>query len=109
MASKQHLVLVCDGDDELAGFFLGICEPHFVLKGKYATDLTFHALPAYPGVGVAMARRFLSWARARRDVALIIMGISNDMVDEQRLGRFYERQGLKRMGGLYLQITGVTL
>ncbi len=106
--SRQHLVLVADGEEQgdVGGFFLGIAQPHFAVKGKFATDLMFYASPEHPGVGILMLRRFLTWARSRSDVSLILLGISNDLADEKGLGRFYERQGLRRVGGLYMEVFG---
>lgn len=102
--SKQHLALISERMPEqgITGFFLGVTQPHFAVKGKFATDLMFYASPSHPGAGFFMLKRFLAWARERSDVTLILLGISNDLLDEERIGAFYERQGLTRTGGLYI-------
>ena len=107
--SKQHIVLVADHEERgVVGVLLGVTQEHFALEGKYATDLMIYADPKYPGAGLRLVRRFLVWARNKPDVSEILMGISTDLVDETRLGAFYERQGLKRMGGLYAETRGKT-
>lgn len=103
IASAQHVVLVAESGEDMVGFLLGTTSRHFFSGKLYATDLIVYAVPGSGHAGAGLILRFLEWARAKPGVAQIIMGISSDIVDEQKVSALYERAGLKRVGGLFMQ------
>lgn len=103
IASKQHCVLLAKKDDELVGFLLGITQQVFFSRKKYATDLVIYVKPDSGTAGAQLVMRFLAWARSQPGVLQIILGVSSDIVDEQKVDQLYKRYGLRRTGGLYVQ------
>ncbi len=93
--------LVAEEDGRPVGMLAGYITDYFFCDEKVACDyLVFIDLPYRGGTGAArLIHGFQQWAEARgaREVCL---GVSTD-VDSVATGRFYEKLGFRRVGGVF--------
>lgn len=86
---------------DVIGFIAGQIDALWFSKACYATDVAFLVEHGYPMQSYLLAKTFVSWAKSFNDVVDITLNISSGMDPKGRLGRLYERLGLKPMGGCY--------
>jgi hypothetical protein len=101
MASKRGCVFVSEVCGEIVGLLIGQIDRLWFSKKFYATDIAFLVKPGHPMQGYLMAKRFVNWAKSFNDVIDVTMQISSGLGDTDRIGRMYERLGLKRVGGCF--------
>jgi GNAT superfamily N-acetyltransferase len=87
----------------IIGVLAGYVSEYLFCHERIACDQIVYVVPGRRGAGAALGllRAFRQWARERgaRELAL---GVSASL-EPQRVGRFYERLGLRFAGGLYKQ------
>jgi hypothetical protein len=93
--------VVVDESDVPAGFILGVIDTPFYSDQRFATDLAFYVRPEARSYGAWLASRFINWGKSVPGVTEITMAISSGIGDVDRIGRMYEKKGMRRMGGLY--------
>lgn len=102
--NRCGLAAVEGGD--LIGLLAGYLSEYLFCHERVACDQIVYVVPGRRGAGVAarLVRAFRDWAAARgaRELAL---GVSGSF-EPQRVGRFYERLGLRLAGGVYKQRLG---
>ena len=93
--------LVAEESGLLVGMFAGYLNQYYFCNERAAFDLVLFVDRAHRHgtAAVRMVRAFCAWAAAR-GAAEVGFGISSN-VDQDRTGRFYERLGLTRVGGIY--------
>lgn len=102
MGARRGCVFVAENKaGDVVGFIAGQADALWFSKACYATDIAFLVKPGNPVQGFLLAKRFIRWAKAIPDVVDITLNISSGMDLNNRLGRMYERLGLKPMGGCY--------
>lgn len=94
--------VVSDDNNKPVGFIMGMADTLFFSKKRYATDLCMYVRPKASAYGAFLVRRFIRWAERIPAIAEITLGISSGMSNSERLGRMYERMGLRRVGGMYV-------
>lgn len=99
------LVMVSESpvNREIRGFMIGILDQvHPCLKELKATDLFFIMQPDAP---LRDARKMLlsliDWARDNPKVIKILLGMTDDLADPEKVSRLYESVGLESCGGMY--------
>jgi hypothetical protein len=102
MNARRGCVFVATNKhDEVIGFIAGQIDALWFSKACYATDVAFLVKRGYPMQSYLLAKKFVAWAKSFNDVVDITLNISSGMDSKGRLGRLYERLGLKPMGGCY--------
>ncbi|MBF0309243.1 MAG: hypothetical protein HQL56_06920 [Magnetococcales bacterium] len=104
MRSPNRFLRVAENDrGEIVGVLLGeVGRIYGWAKAMAATDRLFYVSEEKGmGCGREMLKAFLQWARARTEVVVISMQLGSQVGDWQRVGRLYERAGLKLIGGIY--------
>jgi hypothetical protein len=102
IGARRGCVFVAENKaGEVVGFIAGQVDALWFSKACYATDIAFLVKPGNPVQGFLLAKRFIRWAKAIPDVVDITLNISSGLDTDNRLGRLYERLGLKPMGGCY--------
>lgn len=102
MSARRGCVFVAtDSGGRVIGFIAGQADSLWFSKACYATDIAFLVKPGFPVQGFLLAKRFIRWAKSIPDVVDITLNISSGLDIDNRLGRMYERLGLKPMGGCY--------
>jgi GNAT superfamily N-acetyltransferase len=96
-----HFGMVAELDGEVIGFLGGALGTYPFCNEILAHDLGFYVASESrrSTAAVRLLRAFFAWAKEKgaREVQL---GVSSG-VDVDRIGAFYERLGLRRMGGIY--------
>lgn len=95
------VLVVVDDDDKPQGFLIGMIDDLFFSRSRYGTDLAFYIREGYRYAAPAMINKFIEWAKSKPRVKYIQLGISSGTGNPERIGRMYEKLGLKRVGGLY--------
>jgi GNAT superfamily N-acetyltransferase len=100
---ESRCVLVAEEKDILVGMFGGYLTNYFFCNETLACDITLFVAQEYRGssAAVRLIRAFRDWAAAR-GAREICLGVSTD-VNRERTGKFYERMGFARVGGIYKQ------
>jgi GNAT superfamily N-acetyltransferase len=100
---ETQCVLVAEEGGRPVGGLLGYLDGYFFCDEKLACDLVlFIERPHRGGTAAArLIRAFRQWAteRGARELCLAI----STGVEADRIGRLYERMGLRRVGGVYKQ------
>ena len=95
------LIVAETNDGEIAGAFAGFCMEQWFSTDKYACDFALFVHPGYRGSTASwkLISHYVGWA-GLKEAKLIQLGISTG-VNPDEIGRFYEKLGFKRFGGLY--------
>ena len=102
MNARRGCVFVATNKSgEVIGFIAGQVDALWFSKSCYATEIGFLVEKGYPMQSYLLAKSFIQWSKAFDDVVDITLNISSGMDAKGRLGRLYERLGLKPMGGCY--------
>lgn len=101
MASKTGCVFVAEVDGVVVGGLAGQVLKQSFVDCRYATDVGFAVLPKHPIQAVMLVRRFVQWARKQPGVKEITLQISSGLANADRVGRMYERLGLRHMGACF--------
>lgn len=100
--AQPHMSLWANVEgNAVTGFLIGLISDYVFTRATYATDLVFVAKRGGP----AIFRRFEKWAKDC-GCESIQVGISSGIGDPAKLGKYYERLGYHRVGGLYMR-TGI--
>lgn len=102
---KATCVFVADAGGGVEGFIVGLTDRiHGIAVERYATDWLFYASPlAGARAAVGLLDAFLGWAETAPGVVMVRLGVSGDVLgdDWPRVGRLYERRGLRQDGAMY--------
>lgn len=102
IGARRGCVLVAENKaGEVIGFIAGQIDALWFSKSCYATDVAFLVKSGYPMQSYLLAKTFVQWAKSFDDVVDITLNISSGLDPKGRLGKLYERLGLKPMGGCY--------
>jgi GNAT superfamily N-acetyltransferase len=100
---QTRCIFVAEEGNTIAGLFIGYLTDYIICDEKLACDVLLFVDKKYRGTTAAMRliKEFRKWANAHhaREVCL---GISTD-IDAESTGKFYERMGFTRVGGIYKQ------
>ena len=109
-ASRCAWVLECtdQAGTELVGFLGGVLQAYLFSFDRYVGDVGFYVLPEHRGTrGPKLLLDALdAWGRARGALE-IGLGLQSEVAQTERIGRFYEYQGFRRIGGMYKRDLGV--
>ena len=88
-------------DEKVEGFIIGALQPMFFSPELHATDLMFGTTEK--GNGYKLFRSFLKWVEGKKDVRLIVQYLGYGIPGWERTGKLYEKQGLERIGAIYMK------
>ncbi|HVV59676.1 MAG TPA: GNAT family N-acetyltransferase [Gaiellaceae bacterium] len=98
---QDHFAAMAEIGGELVGYLGGALGTYPFCDEILAHDLGFYVAPEHRRSSAAarLARAFVAWARHKgaREVQLAV----SSGVDVERIGAFYERLGLNKVGGIY--------
>lgn len=93
---NQALWVSEDRDGKIQGLLIASLQ-HYVFSHRcYATDMIFVA----DRQGHKLFGAFRTWAK-EHEAEQIQVGITSGVGDPERLGKYYEKCGLARLGGIY--------
>jgi hypothetical protein len=92
---------VAEVDGEIVGCLAGQVMRQSFVDIRYATDLAFVVMPNHPAQAVALARHFIHWAKAQKNVKEVTLQISSGLANADRVSEMYEKLGLKKMGSCH--------
>ncbi len=97
------LVLVCERKRILMGFVIGILDQVYpCIKELKVTDLLFIMLKgADPRDARDMVQHLIEWGRTNPKVIKTLLGVTDDYIDWERVGKMYEGVGLEQCGGIF--------
>ena len=95
--SNQAYVWVAEYDGQITAIFMGMMDELFFSRKKHAMDILFYSKRG----GGYLVRRFVKWAKAQKNVVDIVVGVTSGIGDTARIGRTYEKLGLKHVGNYY--------
>ncbi len=100
---ETRCMLAAEENGRIVGVFVGYLTDYFFCGEKLAMDVVLYVGRKYRGSSAArrLLRAFCDWARAR-GACEVCLGVSTD-VNAERTGKFYERMGFVRVGGIYKQ------
>jgi len=101
ISSATGWVGVAEKGGEIVGALAGQVVRQSFVKQRYATDVGFVVLPGHPIQAVGLARHFIHWSRQQKGVRDVTLQISSGLANVDRVGKLYEKLGLRHMGGCY--------
>lgn len=99
VSSASQFVWVSVEGGHVKGVLAASVDDIFWAERKQAVVVMFYC--AVPGDGSKLLREFLSWARGRRAIKLITVGL--DFPHDPRLDDMVKRFGLTRRGGIFTE------
>ena len=100
VSSASNFAWVVEKEGVLVGAVLALSQPMSFYERNMATVVQFYCKE--PGYGIKLLREFLSWARSRRAIKMIVVCLEHRA--DPRIGDMLVRLGLEKEMPVYMEI-----